>query len=250
MARQRGPLKVQGTLGDINFYKSQDGYLIREKGGVSGKRIKKDPVFQRTRENGMEFGSAARAGKLLRMAVQQLLLHADNRVVSRLHQQMMRVLHADPSSARGQRNVVDGDVNLLHHFEFNNRSPLSATFFAPYSGTIDRVLGTITLEVPAFVPVEMILAPGGATHYKIISAGAEIDFTERTFIVDTLESTVLPWDGVPTVALHHSLQVTAASTHPLFLAFSIVFYQEINGEMYLLQDGVFSSTAVVKVSKP
>ena len=64
---------MQGTLGDINFYKSQHGYLIREKGGVNGNRIKKDPVFQRTRENGMEFGRAARAGKLLRTAVRSLV---------------------------------------------------------------------------------------------------------------------------------------------------------------------------------
>ena len=249
MARQRGPLKVQGTLGDINFYKSQDGYLIREKGGVNGKRIKQDPVFQRTRENGMEFGRAARAGKLLRMAIRPLLLHADNRVVSRLHQQMMGVLHADLSSARGLRNVVDGDVGLLTDFEFNIRSPLGSTFFAPHIGTIDRVTGTITLEVPAFVPAEMIMAPGGTTHYKIISGGAAIDFVNRTFVVDTSESAVLPWNGLPTVALSHSHQVTAVSTHPLFLVLCLAFYQEVNGEMYVLQDGSYNSSAVLKVSK-
>ena len=105
MARQRGPLKVQGTLGDINFYKSQDGYLVREKGGVDGKRIKKDPVFQRTRENGTEFGRAGCAGKLLRTAVRPLILNADNRVVSRLHQQMMKVIQADLTSARGMKSI-------------------------------------------------------------------------------------------------------------------------------------------------
>lgn len=249
MARQRGPLKVQGTLGDINFYKSQDGYLIREKGGVNGKRIKQDPVFQRTRENGMEFGRAARAGKLLRMAVRPLLLNADNRVVSRLHRQMMQVQQADLSSARGLRNVVDGDVGLLTDFEFNIRSPLGSTLFAPYNVTIDRVLGTLTLEVPAFVPAEMIMAPDGATHYKIISGGAELDFVNRTFVVDTSESAVLQWNGFPTVALSHSHQVTAASTHPLFLVLCLAFYQEVNGEMYALQDGSFNCSAVVKVSK-
>ncbi|MFN3754539.1 hypothetical protein [Flavobacterium sp.] len=240
---------MQGTLGDINFYKSQDGYLIREKGGVSGKRIKKDPVFQRSRENAMEFGRAARAGKLLRMAVRPLLLNSDNRVVSRLHGQMMKVLHADMSSARGQRNVVDGDLGLLTDFEFNSRSPLGSTFYAPYSGTIDRMSGTLTLEIPAYVPTEMIMAPDGATHYKIISGGAELDFVNRTFVVDTNESAVLPWNGLPTVALNHSHQVTAASTHPLFLVLCLAFYQEVNGEMYALQDGSYNSSAVVKVSK-
>jgi hypothetical protein len=89
MGRKRGPLKVTGTLGDINFYKSQDGYLAGEKGGVDGKRIKTDPVFKRTRENGQEFGRAGKSGKLLRTAFRTMLLNSDNRVVSRLHQRMV-----------------------------------------------------------------------------------------------------------------------------------------------------------------
>jgi hypothetical protein len=249
MARQRGPLKVQGTLGDINFYKSQDGYLIREKGGVDGKRIKKDPVFQRTRENGTEFGRAGRAGKLVRTALRPLILNADNRVVSRLHQQLMKVIQADLTSARGMRNVVDGDAGLLTDFEFNSRSPLGTTFFVPYVGGINRVTGTITLDIPAYVPADMIVAPGGATHYKIISGGAEIDFTNRTFVVATDESAVLPWNGVPSVAINHSHAVTAASTAPLFLVLCIAFYQEINGELYMLHNGAFNSSGVLRVDR-
>ena len=36
--------------------KVQDGLLARAKGGVSEDRIQNDPAFQRTRENGEEFG--------------------------------------------------------------------------------------------------------------------------------------------------------------------------------------------------
>jgi len=31
MARQKGIIKLDGTIGGITFYKSQDGYLAREK---------------------------------------------------------------------------------------------------------------------------------------------------------------------------------------------------------------------------
>lgn len=64
MARQKGIIKLKGTIGDITFYKSQDGYLTREKGGVEASRIASDPAFQRTRENGAEFGRAGKAGRL------------------------------------------------------------------------------------------------------------------------------------------------------------------------------------------
>lgn len=56
-------------LGGMTFYKSQDGALVREKGGVSADKIANDPAFQRTRENGEEFGAAGIAGKVLRDAV-------------------------------------------------------------------------------------------------------------------------------------------------------------------------------------
>lgn len=39
MANQGGIIKLKGTVGDITFYKTQDGYLAREKGGVEAGRI-------------------------------------------------------------------------------------------------------------------------------------------------------------------------------------------------------------------
>jgi hypothetical protein len=48
MARQKGLIKLDGTIGGITFYKSKDGYLAREKGGVCADRIANDPNFQRT----------------------------------------------------------------------------------------------------------------------------------------------------------------------------------------------------------
>lgn len=59
MAKFEGIFEIQGTLKGMTFYKSKDGLLIRGKGGVSKKRIKNDPAFQRTRENRMEFGHCA-----------------------------------------------------------------------------------------------------------------------------------------------------------------------------------------------
>jgi hypothetical protein len=246
MARQRGPLKVQGTLGDINFYKSQDGYLVREKGGVSGTRIKNDPVFKRTRENGYEFGRAAKAGKLVRTAFRTLVLDSDNRIVSRLLQRMIAVLQADATSARGLRNVADGNVGLLMNFEFNVRSPLSSTFIVPYEGIINRASGLVTLTIPAFVPTDLIIAPNGTTHYQLRSSGAAIDFNNETFQTTTEATGMLFWNGVLTNAIIHNHALPPASIDSLFLVVQIAFYQEVNGNYYLLHNGSFNSTAILK----
>jgi hypothetical protein len=34
MARQKGIIKLKGTISDITFYKTQDGYIAKEKGGI------------------------------------------------------------------------------------------------------------------------------------------------------------------------------------------------------------------------
>src|SRR5690242_16891895 len=102
MARQKGIIKLDGTIGGITFYKSQDGYLAREKGGVPVDRIANDPAFQRTRENGAEFGRAGSAGKTLRTAFRAMLQSAsDNKMVGRLTAEMVKVIQADATSARG-----------------------------------------------------------------------------------------------------------------------------------------------------
>ncbi len=249
MARQKGIIKLKGTIGDITFYKTQDGHLAREKGGIDASRIASDPAFQRTRENGSEFGRAGKAGKLLRTAFRPLLLNsADGRMVSRLTQRMVKVIQADLISVRGLRNVIDGEAELLFGFEFNIRGKLGTSLFAPFVGSIDRVAGEIKVDIASFVPANMLAAPTGTTHFKIISGGAEVDFEAETYVVATSETAILPWDSTPTTAISQVNAVTANSTKPLFLTLGVEFYQEINGQMYPLKNGAFNPLSIAKVS--
>ena len=249
MARQKGIIKLKGTIGDITFYKTQDGHLAREKGGIDASRIASDPAFQRTRENGSEFGRAGKAGKILRTALRPLLINsADGRMVSRLTQAMVKVIQADTVSERGLRNVIDGEAELLFGFEFNIRGKLGTTLFAPFVATIDRVAGEITVDLASFIPANMIAAPSGTTHYKIISGGAEIDFEAETYVMTNSESGILPWDSTPTSAIALLNTVTAASTKPLFLVLGVEFYQSVNGSMYPLKNGAFNPLSLVSIS--
>lgn len=249
MPKQKGILKVKGTMDDLTFYKSKDGFMVRTKGGVDANRIANDPNFQRTRENGAEFGRAGKAGKMLRSALRGVLINSkDSRMVGRLTREMVKVIQADQVNERGLRNVIDGEAELLVGFDFNINGKLGTTLFAPYTGAIDRVSGAITVDIPPYVPINMVSAPSGSTHYKIVSAGAEIDFENQTFVMESSESSVLPLDAVPTAALALTNQVTAASTKPLFLALGIIFYQQVNTQMYPLKNGAYNPLSLVKVS--
>ena len=250
MPKLKGPLKLKGTLGDITFSKSEDGYIVHEKTSMNGKRIATDPSFQRTRENNAEFGRAGKATKLFRSAIRTLLQTAkDSKVTSRLTGEMMRVLKADTVNPRGMRNVVNGELEFLQGFEFNINAKLSATFGAPFTVAVNRAAGTLFINIPAFVPALQVVTPPGATHFKLLSLAAEVDFAKETYVISTNESAALPWDSKDTADISLVNTVTANSTLPLFLLFSTQFFQQVNGVNYPLKSGAFNALSLVKVSK-
>ena len=248
MARQDGVIKLKGQMGGISFYKSQDGHLVRLKGGIDGARIKNDPAFARTRENGAEFGRAGASSKLLRTALRTLIMNvSDGRMASRLTQQMVKVIQADATSQRGLRNVIDGEAELLLGFEFNQNGRVDKTLFSPYSSSIDRVNGTLSIDIPEFIPANMIAAPPGSTHFRLVAGATEVDFEKGTYVTSYSQSADIVLSPAPQPAFALTQAVTPASTKPLFLAFGIEFYQQVNGTLYALRNGAFNALSIVAV---
>jgi len=251
MARQVGIIKLKGGIGDISFYKTKDGHLARTKGGVDGKRIANDPAFQRTRENGSEFGKAAKGSKLLRTALRLLLRNAsDSRVSNRLTKEVLKIVKTDGTNERGLRIISQGDLTLLKKFEFNLAGKLASLLFAPYIPSIDRASGEVSMTIPDFTPEESIVAPNGTTHFKIVVGGAEVDFDAETFIYDSDASAVLPWNAATVAALVLTAGLTANSTNPIFQVIGVEFYQEVNGQMYSLKNGAYNALAIVGIDTP
>jgi hypothetical protein len=249
MAKQRSPFKLEGTISDITFYKTTDGYLAKEKSSISATRIATAPEFERTRENGVEFGHAGTAAKLLRRSIRTLLNKGkDKRVGSRLTREMMKVVKSDATSTRGQRNVLDGETEMLQGFDFNIKAPLGSTLGAPYNVTINRVAGTTDVSLSPFVPADAIEAPTGATHFNIVSAGVEIDFEAGVSVQQTGESGMMPLDNIAGAAVTMTHTLTANSTHPIFVLLGVQFYQEVNGIKYSLKNGGYNALGLVKVS--
>jgi len=249
MAKQDGILPIKGTIDNISFYKTEDGYLARKKGGVDPKKIATDPAFERTRENGAEFGRAGEASKVLIKSLRSLILEAsDSKMTSRLTKVMTKVIKADTTNPRGKRNVIDGEAEFLQDFEFNINGKVSATVFVPYKASIDRVTGQLKVDMPSYVPKQLITAPESTTHFKIISAGVEVDFEKKTFVLDTKASAILPWGTAATAVLSLVNSVTANSAHPLFLALGVLFFKEEGGIQYPLKNGAFNGLALVNVS--
>lgn len=248
MAKQKGIFKVQGTIGDVSFYRSRDGYLVREKTSLDGKRIATDPAFERTRENSAEFARAARSGKLVRQAFRSLIkLASDSLVVSRLTREMMLLIYEDTLHGRVERTVTQ-NISLLKDFDFNFNGKLGSTLYVPYKAVIDRITGEMGVHMEAYQATNAILAPDGTTHYQLHVSGALLDFEQKVYEVRFTDGPLLPFDRSQQSAGTMAVNLTPDSDSVMMLVFGISFSQEVNGEHYFLKNNVYNALSVVAVS--
>lgn len=248
MAKYKSLFDVQGTLGEVTFYKGEDGQYVRRKGGVSKNRILNDPNFVRTRENLSEFGRAATSGKLMRRAINSLMLDAkDSRVTSRLTKVLNQVKNEDLTSARGQRNVATGLANPLGRarlkgFNFNAKSELDTVLMAQY--TLDSATGEIVIS--DLIPNQQISAPEGATHLSFSAGFLNLDLATETKDLQLSNVVNLPINGIAsTVTLTPA--VPAVGTGQSYYVLKVAFFQEINGIQYPLKNGAFNALQLIEL---
>lgn len=237
MAKFDGIFEIQGTLQGMTFFKSKDGLLIRKKGGVSKKRIKNDPAFQRTRENGSEFGHSAKMAQLVRKSVANLVsLAKDFRVSSRMVQAMAQIKNYDLTSLRGDRKVWIGILTAegkqsVRGFDFNLNSPFNSVFRGQYA--LDTATGEVAIL--DLNPSTNLNLPQGATHASLSVAVASVDFELGNY-----GTTYSPKENfrLTNSSLNLTLTPTAmpGGTGTVFYYFLIEFFQELNGVQYPLKN--------------
>jgi hypothetical protein len=171
-------------------------------------------------------------------------------MVSRLVQAVMTAQRADSVSDRGERNIINGDASLLERFDFNERSPFSAVFKPPFLADFDRATGEATVNVESFIPAKEINSPDGATHLKLFSATAAINFEYGTFLKAnaTTQEIALGLEVVPAINLVQQLLPNAEDY--LIIVLGVEFYQKFNGRFYPMNNGSSNAITVARVDMP
>lgn len=191
MAKQKGPIKYEGTIGDIRHFriKGLKGYYAGMKGGPTANQIKNAPEFERTRENMNEFGGSAKAAKSLRNGLAQAMQGiADPYVTGRLTAIMKRINLEDQTEARGYRAILISEQSqYLKGFNFNKNASLSNVLKASVYVYTDMP-GEIIYTISDLDPRTQIAAPLGATHFRLIYAACIISDFEYNSTTKTYEA--------------------------------------------------------------
>ena len=238
MAKVTGPISFTGKIGGISFYKHPEhGWLARRVGGPSKSKIANHPNFESTRKHNREFTTAAKAAKLLRIAILPHLDRVqDSRLASRLFSGIFKVLQTDPVNSLGERRVEKGNLSILEGFRLTQnylRSKLSVNHQTSYN----RLEGIVETSIDGLEPVRNIYAPDGATHFRIVSIGAGLDFEKQDFYSGRIESELFPLSSDRVIKFTNQVSI-APPQHALVelpMAISILgihFYTVVNGEAY------------------
>ena len=95
----------------------------------------------------------------------------------------MAVIASDSSHDWGARTVIDGALVQLQFFQCNPDSLFSAMLGTEYNCSIDRATGVVLFNVPSYIPTRSMKKPGLATHFRLITSAAELDFNANTRIM-------------------------------------------------------------------
>lgn len=174
MAKQTGLLRYSGSMGGVRHFKIKglEGDFAGLNGGPTAEQINNDEAFVRTRENMKEFGGCASAAKSIRIGLAMIMKQmSDSRLTGRLTALMKEVQLGDTTSPRGQRSIlVSNAIGANPGLNYNKNISLQGVFNAPYTLTNTPTRDSATFTIPIFNPANLINAPAGATHFRLVNA--------------------------------------------------------------------------------
>jgi hypothetical protein len=239
MAKNTSIIQLQGNVGNLNF--ARDGQ-------VRQKPASRDVTAVRTLENNSEFKTQSKGSSLLGQAFRSCIANAKS---SDWHNRLSiisrEVMKLDLINIRGQRGIIDDETSLYEGYDFNSNAPLGRVLYAQVTATVDRATGDCQITIPALTPDVSVAAPQGATHFRYIACSAEVDF--ETEMVKSMEdaSAFMTLNNNPQTAVSLDVNQTANAAKPIFIGFGLEFYQEVNGQKYILRNGQFNPFQVIKV---
>lgn len=258
MAKQMGAIKYKGTLGEVRHFKIKGlkGFFAGLKGGPTKEQILTAPEFQRTRENMSEFGGSATAAKSLRVGFAEVLGNtADSRLAGRLTKIMKKINLLDTTGVRGKRSILlSQHRDQLTGVNFNRGANFDSVFYAPIEMTNSVDRDSSTLDIPNFNQMNLVNAPSGATHFRIVNAIAVVSdfaFNSTSGVYEPVNAELNELSNV-IYSGYISLSDSSASANltatlpgsptltndvSVVNAIGIEFYQQVGTEYYLFTQG-------------
>lgn len=124
MATYESIIKITGAVGDLVFYNLNGKNVVRKKSGFNKTAFKKNPSYEKVRQNSSEFGHCSKMGKVIRGCLDFYIKKAgDPLLYQKFAKLMTEIKDLDTVSKRGERTVEFGlhteeGKKILKDFQF------------------------------------------------------------------------------------------------------------------------------------
>lgn len=180
MAKLKGPHGLEGKLGGLSYYKMRgvEGTVVREPGGPSKYKIKKDPQLHLLRRNNAEFSGRSTAGKWIRKVIHAQLPMADYNISGPLAALLKAVQVLDTEGDLGKRTIrLSANPLVIKGFPLNKKALFDSVVRSPVEYTISRETGSVRVQIPALMPAINLFTPDNYAMFQLVVAwGVVPDF--------------------------------------------------------------------------
>lgn len=168
MAKQEGIFKFNGKLDDVIGYNRKGKRCYRR----LPKHVRRSIA---TILSGTDFGTASKAGKLIRRALLPALnIRLEHTLTNRLNKEMLKVMYAG-SQQRGGRSIQRNTLNMLKGFQFNEATALDRLLPFPTPKVVQDG-DKLRIAIPA-MEAKAVRHSRNTTHIEIKAIAAGVNFS-------------------------------------------------------------------------
>lgn len=236
MARQKGILNFEGTIGEIIFYKRNGKFYARRKGSPSKDKLKNGKEFENSRRVSAEFGHASKiASKIYRSCIGILNPGKHDGLHGKLTANLNKIIQSDPISEYGKRKLGFGDLTMLEKTDFEKTSLRSVVDKMP---SVILSINQLQINFTELGPIKRKSLPNTATHYRLDLLWCRINETNYNTTFRKSETAPLLIDQP--LSLNGLIQMDLGEPlegdDVLCAILGIAFLQEINGKLHELTE--------------
>jgi hypothetical protein len=266
MSKAQKSFNLDSNTKGWRIYKLKDveKTIVARKGGPSAEQIKTSPSYKELRGNQSEFGAASALAKSLRMTLPKPMQDICESYVSGKLTGAFRQLAQEHEGTPGTRPILLSKYgHKLEGFNFHNKFQFSEVFKPKIYAKASSDRGKMLLHFSSYIPEDTILAPKGATHFRLFAHTVLLSdyFNEEGTEIHrpvhqnwqgkfhTYESIMQPLCKIPLEPMTAQLSVLEYENIPfrtgLILIAAIRFYQQKNNDFVDIEKG--NSMQILKV---
>lgn len=183
MARLSGMAGFTGSFGDVSIYKMRgvEKLVVRQKGGASRDRIRRDRNFEMTRRHNQEWKACVMAAQQLLHAIYPVKHLADYNYSGQLTAICKSIQKDDSQGLAGQREILLSQFYYkLEGFSLNTENTFESIVKHPLQYDIDSATGKAVVQIPEIVPGINLNNPRKQPLYRfVVTLGVAADIVYK-----------------------------------------------------------------------